>query len=131
MFAPGSGLDTIFDFEQGKDLMDVRDYGAQSLADLTIATSGGHSIIDLDGAAVDGAGNEVTVLAIQTRLQQRLHFRLSRTFSLTAAKAVGLGPRGCEVCVHETPGWSADSRASCEKMTSNPCCGRIKVFLHV
>ena len=25
-----------------------------------------HSIIDLDGAAVDGVGNEVTVLAIQT-----------------------------------------------------------------
>jgi hypothetical protein len=65
-FAPGSGLDTIFDFEQGKDLMDVRDYGAQSLADLTIASSGGHTIIDLDGAAVDGAGNEVTVLTIQT-----------------------------------------------------------------
>ena len=66
VFAPRSGLDTIFDFEQGKDLMDVRDYGAQSVADLTIATSGGHSIIDLDGAAVDGVGNEVTVLAIQT-----------------------------------------------------------------
>ena len=30
VFAPGSGLDTIFDFEQGKDLMDVRDYGAQT-----------------------------------------------------------------------------------------------------
>jgi hypothetical protein len=66
VFAPGSGLDTIFDFEQGKDVIDVRDYGAQSFADLTIASSGGHSIIDLDGAAVDGAGNEVSVLTIQT-----------------------------------------------------------------
>jgi hypothetical protein len=40
--------------------------GAQSVADLTVASSGGHSIIDLDGAAVDGVGNEVTVLTIQT-----------------------------------------------------------------
>jgi hypothetical protein len=66
VFAPGSGLDTIFDFEQGKDLIDVRDYGVQSFADLTVASSGGHSIIDFDGAAVDGVGNEVTVLTIQT-----------------------------------------------------------------
>jgi hypothetical protein len=66
VFAAGSGLDTIFDFEQGKDLMDVRGYGAQSVAVLTVASSGGNSIVELDGAAVDGVGNEVTVLAIQT-----------------------------------------------------------------
>jgi hypothetical protein len=66
VFAPGRGLDTIFDFEHGKDLMDLRDYGAQGVADLTIASSGGNSIVDLDGAAVDSVGNEVTVLAIQT-----------------------------------------------------------------
>jgi Ca2+-binding RTX toxin-like protein len=66
VFAPDSGRDTIFDFEQGKDLIDVRDYGAQSLADLTIVSSGGHSFIDLNGVAADNAGNEVTVLNIQT-----------------------------------------------------------------
>jgi hypothetical protein len=31
---------TRFDFEQGRDLIDVRDYGAHSVADLTIASSG-------------------------------------------------------------------------------------------
>ena len=60
VFAPGSGLDTIPDFEQGKDLLDVRGYGAHSLADLTITAS----VIDLDGAAVDNAGNEVAVLNV-------------------------------------------------------------------
>ena len=73
VFAPGSGLDTIFDFEQGKDLMDVRDYGAQSLADLTIATSEGT-------ASSTSTAPRWTAWATRSRcsrskpLQQRLHF---------------------------------------------------------
>ena len=58
VFGAGSGLDTIHDFQQGKDTIDAGGYGVTSFAQLTIA----NDVVAFDGAA-DGAGNEVTVLA--------------------------------------------------------------------
>ena len=51
VFAPGSGVDTIQDFQSGKDKMDVSAYGYTSLAGLHISLSdtGFDTIIDLDG----------------------------------------------------------------------------------
>ena len=58
VFGAGSGLDTIYDFQQGKDTIDAGGYGVSSFAQLTIA----NDVVAFDGAA-DDAGNEVTVLA--------------------------------------------------------------------
>jgi hypothetical protein len=65
VLSPGRGLDTIFDFEQGKDLIDVRDYGARSHSDLTVASTGGQSI-DLDGRRGGRRGQRGHGLTIQT-----------------------------------------------------------------
>ena len=58
VFRPGDGQDTIGDFEQGKDLIDVRRLSFDSFAELTITDDGSGSVVQLGGV------NQVTVLGV-------------------------------------------------------------------
>ena len=58
VFRPGDGRDTIGDFEQGKDLIDVRRLSFDSFAELTITDDGSDSVVQLGGV------NQVTVLGV-------------------------------------------------------------------
>ncbi|SNT21467.1 VCBS domain-containing protein [Tropicimonas sediminicola] len=53
VMGPGSGLDTINDFELGKDQMDVSGYGITNFAGLDISDDGTNTTIDFDGTAAD------------------------------------------------------------------------------
>jgi Ca2+-binding RTX toxin-like protein len=44
MFHQGSGQDLILDFEVGKDLIDIRDYGFAGFADLTLVDNGSSAV---------------------------------------------------------------------------------------
>ena len=56
VFGPNNGQDTINDFEQGCDLIDLVAMGLSGLADLTISSDGTNSIVHL------GGDNQITVL---------------------------------------------------------------------
>ncbi|WGF86963.1 calcium-binding protein [Marinivivus vitaminiproducens] len=45
VFARGSGSDRIMDFESGEDLLDVKGWGVQSFAELTISGNGTSSVL--------------------------------------------------------------------------------------
>ena len=61
VFADGSGLDTIFDFENGRDLIDLTGFagitGFEDLSPDNVTPSGVDTVIDL-GAAASGAGGQ-------------------------------------------------------------------------
>ena len=67
VFANGSGLDTIFDFEDGRDLIDLRGFaGIAGFADLSpanVAQVGADTVIDLGAAAGGAADADVLTLA--------------------------------------------------------------------
>jgi len=56
VFAAGSGVDTIHDFELGQDRIDVTGYGFAALSDMTVTAMGLDTLIDF------GAGNSVMLL---------------------------------------------------------------------
>ena len=58
MFDKVSGKDTIFDFEQGKDVIDVQRLSKTSFAQLTIDEAGSNSIVHFQGI------NQVRVLGV-------------------------------------------------------------------
>jgi Ca2+-binding RTX toxin-like protein len=64
VFEPDSGLDTIHDFEVGKDKLDISGYSIAETEFLTldIQEIDGNTIIDLDGTALDS--NEITLLGV-------------------------------------------------------------------
>ena len=62
VFAPASARDTIFDFRQDEDRIDVSAYGFQSIAELDLEVVGADTIVHFD--AVDA--NFVTVLGVTT-----------------------------------------------------------------
>ena len=51
VFAPGSNLDTIYDFEQGQDLIDVSAYGYTDFDELVITGDG--NVVDFDETPAD------------------------------------------------------------------------------
>ena len=53
--SPGDGADRITDFSHGSDVIDLRDFGFGSLANVSISNVTGGSLIDL------GGGNSVMV----------------------------------------------------------------------
>lgn len=63
-FGPGSGLDTVHDFELGQDLIDVSGYGFTDFASLSsrITDDGTTTTIDFDGTASDI--DEVRILIV-------------------------------------------------------------------
>ena len=58
VFAQNNGQDTIGDFEQGKDHIDLTAFEFSGLDTFTISNDGTNSVIDL------GGGNSVTVLGV-------------------------------------------------------------------
>ncbi len=48
VFAPGSGNDTIFDFNDALDLLDVSAYGFAGIGDVSVTVVGLNTVIDLD-----------------------------------------------------------------------------------
>jgi len=58
VFAPMNGQDTIYDFEQGRDHIELAGFKHLRFADLDIHSGGGGSIIDFHD------GNTITVLGV-------------------------------------------------------------------
>ena len=56
VFGPSNGQDTINDFEQGYDLIDLVALELSGFADLTISSDGTNSIVHI------GGDNQITVL---------------------------------------------------------------------
>lgn len=51
VFAAGNNADTITDFEDGKDLMDVSDYGFTDIGEfVSITDVAGDAVIDINGS---------------------------------------------------------------------------------
>jgi hypothetical protein len=67
VFENGSGLDTIFDFEDGRDLIDLTGFaGIAGFGDLSpdhVAQLGADTAVDLGAAAGGAAGVDVLTLA--------------------------------------------------------------------
>ncbi|WP_170770400.1 calcium-binding protein [Ruegeria lacuscaerulensis] len=64
VFNPNSGLDTVHDFEVGKDKLDISGHGIAEtdFLSLNIQEIDGNTIIDLDGTALDL--DEITLLGV-------------------------------------------------------------------
>ena len=67
VFANGSGLDTIFDFENGRDLIDLTGFagitGFGNISPANVSQSGADTVIDLGAAAGGAASTNVLTLA--------------------------------------------------------------------
>ena len=65
VFANGSGLDTIFDFENGRDLIDLTGFAGITLFDQVDAQAtqvGADTVVDLGAAAGGGGDQDVLTL---------------------------------------------------------------------